>query len=357
MQVLSSMSIVLRLAFLMGVLLASPVVAAAPSAEFDIPYQLRLSDNDSVLELSGSFSWALPQSFQAVLASAPNVRLIRLESPGGHVQPAIQIAMLIHERGLDTYVGRFCASACTIAFLGGRQRWLGPDARLGFHQASAPGLPSDLVNRYLRDAYESFRVPSAFVARVLNTPASDLWFPTRPELRAVHYTTGDAPVSVVVPHEEWPPRLRDFAGLILQAPDEAVVQFATAITDILARLQLENLEACWAFAHEGPDLPAAMLSTAAHDALTNAGTTLANSVKGSREPAQNAERQKKAVAALVAAIREDKATPAMQGLRQGAEHRSFCSSFRTLLEAALALPPTHRVNALRAILSGGSHST
>src|SRR5689334_9866491 len=142
------MSIIVRLAPLLGLLLAFPGVAAAPSAEFDTPYQLRLSDNGSVLELSGSFSWALPQSFQALLAGAPDVRMIRLESPGGHVQPAIEIATLIHERGLDTYVGRFCASACTIAFLGGRQRRLGAGSRLRFHQASAPGLPSVLGDGY-----------------------------------------------------------------------------------------------------------------------------------------------------------------------------------------------------------------
>lgn len=340
----------------MGLLLASPVGAAVPSAEFDIPYQLRLSDNGSVLELSGSFSWALPQSFQAVLASAPNVRTIRLESPGGHVQPAIQIAVLIHERGLDTYVGRFCASACTIAFLGGRQRWLGSGARLGFHQASAPGFPSEQVNGYLRAAYEAFHVPPAFVARVLSTPPADLWFPTRPELRAAHYTTGDPPASVVDSDSGWPPRLRDFARLILQAPDESVVQFAVAITDLLARLQVDSLEACWAFAHEGPDALTATLPTAARDALASAGKELANAAKNGRDITPNEDLSRKAVAELASVIREKGMAPAVQGLRPGAEHALFCPSFHRLLEVALALPPPHRVNALRALLSGGGRS-
>jgi hypothetical protein len=356
MQVLSSMSVVLRLALLMGLLLSSPLVAATPSAEFDIPYQLRVVNDGSVLELSGSFSWALPQSFQAVLAGAPNIRMIRLESPGGHVQPAIQIATLIHERGLDTYVGRFCASACTIAFLGGRQRWLGPSARLGFHQASAPGLPSELVNGYLKAAYDNFRVPPAFVARVLSTPASDLWFPTQPELRAAHYTTGDPPGSVVVLDDGWPPRLRDFARLVLQAPDEAVVQFAVAIADLVAALQVDSQEACWAFAHEGPDTSAAMLPTAARDALVSAGQELASAAKKSHDIPRYGDLSGKAVTELVSVIREKGMAPAMQGLRPGAEHTMFCSSFHTLLELALALPATHRVDALRAVLAGGGRS-
>ncbi len=350
------MFVFLRLAPLMGLLVASPVVAAAPSAEFDIPYQLRLSDDGSVLELSGSFSWALPQSFQAVLAGAPSVRMIRLESPGGHVQPAIQIAMLIHERGLDTYVGRFCASACTIAFLGGRQRWLGPGARLGFHQASAPGFPSELVNGYLRAAYESFRVPPAFIARVISTLPSDLWFPTQPELRAAHYTTGDPPGSVVVLHDDWPPRLRDFARLVLEAPDDAVVRFASTISDLLGRLQVDGLEACWAFAHEGPDASAAKLPIAAHDALVSAGKELATAAKSGREIPWNGDRGGRAVTELVSVIRAKGIAPAMQGLRPGAEHALFCPSFHTLLEVALALPASHRADALRAVLSGGGRS-
>ena len=81
MYVLSRMPVILRLAPLLGLLFTFPLVAAPPSAEFDIPYQLRVSDNGSVLEISGSFSWALPQSLQAVLAGAPNVRTIRLGAP------------------------------------------------------------------------------------------------------------------------------------------------------------------------------------------------------------------------------------------------------------------------------------
>jgi hypothetical protein len=34
----------------------------------------------------------------------------------------------------------------------------------------------------------------------------------------------------------------------------------------------------------------------------------------------------------------------------------FCSSFHTLLEVALALPATQRVDALRAVLAGGGRS-
>ena len=198
--------------------LAGSHVGAAPSptAEFDIPYQLRVLSDGTVLELSGSFSWALPQNVQAILAGAPGVRVVRLESPGGHVLPALQVATIIQQRGLDTYVGRLCASACTVAFLGGRQRWLASDARLGFHQAHAPGVPPDQANAFLQDAYAKFAVPPPFVAHVLRTPPADLWYPTQQELRAAHYTTGDPPDSVLSLGRSPLPRLSDFTCRLLR---------------------------------------------------------------------------------------------------------------------------------------------
>jgi hypothetical protein len=45
------------------------------TTEFDVPYQLKLQPDGELLEMSGSFSWALPQNLMAVLATAPNFKL------------------------------------------------------------------------------------------------------------------------------------------------------------------------------------------------------------------------------------------------------------------------------------------
>lgn len=184
-----------------GLAAGRPIAAPSPTFEFDIPYQLRVLPGGTVIELSGSFSWGLPQSLQALLASEPNVRVLQLESPGGQVQAALQVASMAQERGLNTYVGHVCASACTIAFLGGHQRWLGPDGRLGFHLGRGPGVAPQLVAEYMRQAYEKYAVPPRFIAHVLRTPPESLWFPTPEELRAIHYTTGPPPATVVEPHD------------------------------------------------------------------------------------------------------------------------------------------------------------
>nr|WP_294555198.1 hypothetical protein [uncultured Rhodopila sp.] len=324
-----------------------------PTTEFDSPYQLRVESNGTVLEISGSFSWAVPQNVQAVLASEPGVRTVRLESPGGHLQPALEVANIIQQRGLDTYVGRLCASACTIAFLGGRQRWLAPDARLGFHQAYAPGFPSEEVNAFLKRAYEKFAIPPGFVAHVLRIGHTDIWYPAQEELRAVGYTTGAPPSEMLALGGSPFPRLTDITRSLRSTPDVAVIGFAEDLAGLLRQLQEANPEACWAFTHEEPDdtrnaLPGTML-----DAIAAARKRLAVSAKSSPVRIPDPDQRKKATAELLAAMRTKGQAAALTGLRAGADHAAFCPSVHELLQAALALPDPDRVLALRAVLWGG----
>ena len=338
--------------------LAGSHVGAAPlpTAEFDVPYKLRVLSNGTVLELSGSFSWALPQNVQAILAGAPGVRVVRLESPGGHVLPALQIATIIQQRGLDTYVGRTLAPRVRCSLLsGGRQRWLASDARLGFHQARtrAVGVPPEQANAFLQAAYEKFAVPSPFVAHVLRTPPADLWYPTQQDLRAAHYTTGDPPASVLSLGRSPLPRLSDFTRLLRTAPDDAVIQFATAFSDLIGQLQETNPEACWTFAHEGPDDPQDVLPQTVLDGFAAAQQRLAEAARTTQAAALDPAQRKQAEADLLAAMRAKGQLASLEGLRSGADHAAFCPSLGDLLQAALGLPDTHRGTALRlAVLSG-----
>ena len=175
-----------------------PVVhpPVSPTAEFEAPYALGIVAGGEMIEISGSFSRAMPQNLVAMLGRAPRVRTIRFDSPGGHVEPAMQIADIIRSRGLDTYVPRVCASACTVAFLAGKSRFLDTDARMGFHQARAPGVPPAYFDPALRGAYSKSGVPTAFIDHVLRTPPAALWYPTQAELRAAGLVTGPLPVTV-----------------------------------------------------------------------------------------------------------------------------------------------------------------
>jgi hypothetical protein len=339
---------------LVGWLASGVVQAALPLAtEFDIPYQVRVNSDGTVLEVSGSFSWALPQNIQAILAANPQIHVVHLESPGGHVLPAVQLATIIQQHKLETYVSRLCASACTVAFLGGQQRWLGPVARLGFHQAYAPGFPADRANALLQSAYETFAVPSSFIAHVLRTPHTEIWYPTQNELRAVHYFTGSPPASLLALVSSPLPRLGDSTQSLRTAPDDAVVQFGRALSDLVARLQESNPEACWAFAHEGPNDPQNALPQILLDALVAARERLAESAKASLVQTSAGEQRKEALADLQTLMRSIGPTVSLEGLRPGAEHAAFCPSLHALLEAALRLSDPRRGPVLRTMLSSG----
>jgi hypothetical protein len=325
----------------------------SPTSEFDSPYQLRILNGGTVLEVSGSFSWALPQNFQAVLAASPQVRVVRLESPGGHIQPALEIATMIRQRGLDTYVGGFCASACTVAFLGGRQRWVAPNARLGFHQAHGPGLPPELANGFLREAYQRLAVPAAFIAHALRTPPTELWFPTHDELHVARLAADAPPAILATLDDGRPPALREVSHLAQVASGDAVVQFSTALFDLLGRLQDVNPEACWSFVHEGAADLGSLAPKPVLDAMTAAETRLAREARITAAAAPNGEEHKAAVADLIGTLRAGGQAAELAGLRAGSDHAAFCPSLRTLLRVALGLPESRGVRALRAVLSGG----
>jgi hypothetical protein len=324
-----------------------------PTAEFDIPYQLRVLATGTILEISGSFSWALPQTFQAALAAAPNVHVVRLESPGGHILPAMQIADIIHERGLDTFVGRFCASACTIAFLAGRQRWLGPDARLGFHQAHAPGFPSELVNWYLREAYRRLGMPAVFMAEALRAPPDGIWLPSRAELKAARLITDYSSATPSIGDDDWSRSLRDITQGAQVASGDAIAQLTVELSELLQRLQEADPQTCWIFTHDGLADLQVFLPQTLLDALQATHRRMAEEARSSPQPPPNAQTQAAIADRLSKLIRDEGHTAALEGLWPGADPSLFCPSLRSLLRIASQLPEAERIQTLRIILPRG----
>ena len=110
-----------------------------------------------------------------------------LSGPGGRIGAGVEIARMIRNRKLATRVDTECASACTIAFLGGADRSIAPRAKLGFHRASFPGMSEDDMfeaNRDMKRFLLSAGVAPGFAQRVLDTPADSIWVPTPEELLA-----------------------------------------------------------------------------------------------------------------------------------------------------------------------------
>jgi hypothetical protein len=118
----------------------------------------------------------------------PGIRTVVLAGPGGRISVGSELYEMFRDRKLATRVDDECASACTVAFLGGVDRSISPGGRLGFHRGSFPGLSDSDMYESNRDfrrflLYQAKLTPQ-FVDRVFATPPDDIWEPTPQELLA-----------------------------------------------------------------------------------------------------------------------------------------------------------------------------
>lgn len=154
-------------------------------------FRMRLADDGAELEIDGGFKFGLVDRFLVLAKDAPRLRVVVLNSPGGRVGEAERLRSLIRARGLDTYVAASCVSACTIAFAGGRRRWLAPDGTLGFHSPSFRGARIDATGP--GDESDIFRragIAPDFIARARAVSPTEVWRPSLGELREAGVVTG-----------------------------------------------------------------------------------------------------------------------------------------------------------------------
>lgn len=146
-----------------------------------------VSPDGTALTVEGAYGTGSAEAVRRALDRHPSVRRVVLAGPGGRIGTAFEINRMIRNRRLATRVDTACASACTIAFLGGNDRSISPTGRLGFHQGSFPGLSSnDLYesNRDMRRFLVASGVTPEFAQRVIDTPPNEIWMPTPQELLA-----------------------------------------------------------------------------------------------------------------------------------------------------------------------------
>lgn len=141
--------------------------------------------NAKVAEIRGPLSAGLGAQLARLMARHPDVTRVVLESPGGWMREGQMLARTIRKHELETYTEEECASACTVAFLAGRRRALAPEGHLGFHGVSGSGADPVYEREWTRAYVDSLlggRVSSAFREHVMQTPPSDMWYPTLEEL-------------------------------------------------------------------------------------------------------------------------------------------------------------------------------
>lgn len=158
-------------------------------------YHFEMRDEDRTLSVSGSLELGITKAFKAELIAHPDVVQVILNSTGGNIYEARGMSQTIRQNGLKTRVDAICASACTTAFIGGLQRTLGPDGKLGFHQyridADYTVLIADPSREQDKDRaiFEQSGVAPWFLEKMFESSASDMWFPEIRELIRANVVT------------------------------------------------------------------------------------------------------------------------------------------------------------------------
>ena len=148
------------------------------------PYTITLHSSGAVVHVRGPLDNGITRDLRAFLMRHDaDVTAIVLDSDGGSIYEGRGLAKLIADRGLTTYSLGVCDSACATAFVGGKQRWLAPQARLGFHQYRLQArnvLPNmDSETELLKDFAEFARrgIDTRLLGPALTTPAETMWYP------------------------------------------------------------------------------------------------------------------------------------------------------------------------------------
>lgn len=182
--------------------LASALVAFLPvPTRAQAVSPVSVSVDGSTARIDGEITPDVAAGF-AALAGRAGLKSVSLNSPGGRVFPALEIARAIKAAGLNTIVptGDECHSACAFIFLAGNERIA--QGKLGVHQVSGvddPSLTQTAIGRIYEDLV-TFNAPSYLVSRMLRTPPGDMYIFTPEELEQNSINIRDASKAQSVPH-------------------------------------------------------------------------------------------------------------------------------------------------------------
>jgi hypothetical protein len=156
------------------------------------PHQFHVLANGQMLEFSGGITFGVAREMEGFLDAMNGVKTVRLNSIGGRILEAQKMSDIIKARGLSTLVARDCLSACTIVFLGGKERYVLASARLGFHQPTFRGMTSSERRGTIAQEVQRlqrFGLSKAFAERANNATPSGMWYPDMDELLREHVVT------------------------------------------------------------------------------------------------------------------------------------------------------------------------
>ena len=197
--------VIVMLALLQSAGFGSAVLAE----KFKLDGEILFYDTDSVPPGQDEINWQDVETLVFLLRQQQQIEVLHLNSAGGLIEAAREMADIIIDFELDTRVTDECASACVTLFQAGESRQLDRGGRLGFHRSS---WDAAAMEEYYKDAradigwdslyefaswsYEGAQkdvlsemeyllergVDPEFAIKTLRAENADMWFPRRREL-------------------------------------------------------------------------------------------------------------------------------------------------------------------------------
>ncbi len=198
------------------------------------PHEFQTFAADGILEFSGGITFGVAKELASQLDAMPDTKTVRLNSLGGRIREAQRMSNVIKAHGLSTLVEKQCLSACTIVFLGGVDRAVTSQARLGFHQPTTRGLTEvdrQAVIKGEEERLQTFGLSRAFAERANQAEPTSMWYPDEHELLSEHVATRI--VTVKSGAVAWPP----LANSSAEGAAAPVVPAASIPLDVLQRLR------------------------------------------------------------------------------------------------------------------------
>ena len=144
-----------------------------------------LSEDGTKVYLRGDLDFIHNQDLTTLLSMDNKLTTVELESNGGLIYAARALALTIEKYRLDTHVQNYCNSACSIAFIAGKQRTLSPAGKIGFHQyklTRQQPLQIESIKAEQakdRDYFAQRGVSTTFLEQLYQSEHANIWQPNR----------------------------------------------------------------------------------------------------------------------------------------------------------------------------------
>jgi hypothetical protein len=181
-----------------AIIAVTATLLAATSASAASFSTTRANDGSVVAVLNGEIVDGDADDLNAIIDKANDdgheVKLLRLNSPGGNIAASVKIAELVRDGKIATSVTdrAKCASACFIVFAAGSQRFADPNALVGVHGASDESgketLRSSAATLSMARILKDLGVPPGIIGKMVVTPPSEIVWLTREDLQSMGTT-------------------------------------------------------------------------------------------------------------------------------------------------------------------------